>query len=88
MSAGKRFREALEDILWRMENGTNRNFGQNKLVNEFNDWINNAVGAVMFINIRSAMLQTLSTFNFVNWGDNNPMKAAFGGSANLEGQKF
>ena len=73
---GTNFREALEDILWRMENGTNRNFGQNKLVNEFNDWINNAVGAVMFINIRSAMLQTLSTFNFVNWGDNNPMKAA------------
>jgi len=30
----------------------------------------------MFFNTRSAILQTLSTFNFINWGDNNPIKAA------------
>jgi len=30
----------------------------------------------MFFNTRSALLQTLSTVNFINWGDNNPMAAA------------
>ena len=72
---GTDFRESLEDILFRMENGTNRNFGSNKTVNNFMDWINNSVGAVMFINMRSAVLQTLSTVNFINWGDNNIMAA-------------
>ena len=73
---GNDFRESLEDMLWRMENGTNRSFGKNALVNEFMDWINNSVGAVMFINVRSATLQSISIINFLNWSDNNPMAAA------------
>ena len=73
---GTDFREALEDMLWRMENGTNRKFGNNKLVNRFSDWVNNSVGAIMFFNMRSAVLQTISMVNFVNWSDNNPLKAA------------
>ena len=73
---GANFREALQDILYRMENGTNRTFGKNRLVNTWSNWINNSVGAIMFFNMRSALLQTLSTVNFVNWTDNNPMKAA------------
>ena len=34
----------------------------------------------MFLNARSAVLQTISAANFVNWSDNNPLKAgkAFG----------
>ena len=72
---GTRFREALEDILYRMENGTNRNFGQNRLVNGFMNWTNNSVGAIMFFNSRSAILQTISSINYVNWSDNNPLKA-------------
>jgi hypothetical protein len=72
---GSDFRSALEDILWRMENGTNRKFGQNKLVNQFSNWVNNSVGAIMFFNMRSAVLQTISMFNFINWSDNNPLKA-------------
>ena len=71
---GSDFRSALEDILWRMENGTNRKFGNNKLVNQFSSWVNNSVGAIMFFNMRSAVLQTISMFNFVNWSDNNPIK--------------
>ena len=59
-----------------MENGTNRTFGQNKLVNEFTDWINNSVGTIMFLNARSAVLQTISSINFINWSDNNPLKVA------------
>ena len=73
---GSRFREALTDILWRMENGTNRAFGTGRLTNQFSNWVNNSVGAIMFLNARSAVLQTLSTVNFVNWSDNNPAKAA------------
>ena len=30
----------------------------------------------MFFNIRSAVLQTISFANFINWTDNNPLKAA------------
>ena len=73
---GTDWRNAFEDIIYRMENGTNRNFGNNKLVNEFQNWVNNSVGAVMFFNIRSAVLQTISFANFINWSDNNPLKVA------------
>ncbi len=72
---GTRFREALTDMLWRMENGTNRAFGNNRLTNRFANWVNNSVGAIMFFNMRSAALQTLSTVNFVNWSDNNILAA-------------
>ena len=73
---GRGYRDALEDILWRMENGTNRVKSQYKMVNNFMDWVNGSIGATMFVNIRSAALQTLSTVNFINWHDNNPVKAA------------
>jgi len=73
---GAKFRNALEDMLWRMENGTNRNFGDNALTNRFANWVNNSVGAIMFFNARSAVLQTLSTANFINWDFNNPLRAA------------
>ena len=73
---GRKFRQALEDILWRMENGTNRNFGDNKMVNDFQNWLNGSVAAVMFVNIRSSILQTLSTVNFINWDDNNIFAAS------------
>ena len=67
---GSRFRNALEDSLYRMENGTNRskdrNYGQS-----WTNWVNGSVGAIMFFNARSAVLQTLSTVNFINFQDNN-----------------
>ena len=66
---------ALKDIIWRMKNGTNRTSGMNKNVNRFNTWVNNSIGAIMFFNRRSALLQTLSTVNFINWSDNNIIKA-------------
>jgi hypothetical protein len=73
---GNKFREALEDILYRMENGTNRPTGSSRLTNNFMNWINNSTGAIMFFNMRSALLQTLSTTNYINWAENNPLKAA------------
>jgi hypothetical protein len=73
---GADFRDALENMLYRMRTGSNRAQGSDKVVNSFMDWINGSVGAVMFFNTRSAVLQTLSTFNFINWNDNNIFKAA------------
>ena len=73
---GKNFREALEDMLYRIESGTNRSFGQNRIVNRFMNWLNGSIGVTMFFNARSAVLQTLSTVNFINWEDNNMIAAA------------
>ena len=73
---GSGFRDALENILYRMETGTNRTVGNDKTVNKFINWVNGSVGAIMFLNIRSAALQTISTVNFINWGDNNIFKAS------------
>ena len=73
---GPEFVEALKDMLYRMENGNNRPTGQNGQVNKWLNWVSNSIGAIMFFNTRSALLQTLSTANFINWGDNNPIKAA------------
>ena len=73
---GTRYREALEDILFRMEYGRKREQGSNRLVNAFNNWANQSVGAIMFFNMRSALLQTISSINFINWSDNNPLKAS------------
>ena len=73
---GSKFREALEDILYRMETGRNRPTGGGRLMNTYMNWVNNSVGAIMFFNMRSALLQTISATNFINWSDNNPLKAA------------
>jgi hypothetical protein len=73
---GDNFVEALQDMLYRIKTGSNRPAGNNRIVNKFLDWINGSVGATMFFNARSAVLQTLSTVNFINFGDNNIFKAA------------
>ena len=73
---GNSFRYALDNILYRMENGTNRMVGDDKVVNWFTNWINNSVGAIMFFNMRSSLLQTMSTVNFINWSDNNLFEAS------------
>jgi len=75
-SFGDNYVEALEDMLYRMKTGRNRPSGANKLTNNFMNWVNDSVGTIMFFNTRSALLQTLSTVNFINWGDNNPVAAA------------
>ena len=72
---GTRWREAIEDSLRRMKSGSNRPPGGNRATDGILDWLNNSVGAVMFLNTRSALLQTISAVNFINWGDNNIVKA-------------
>jgi len=74
---GTRHKKAIIDSLYAMTNGTNRaaktDDGQ---VGAWLNWVNNSTGAIMFLNVRSAVLQTLSATNFINWSDNNPLKAA------------
>ena len=72
---GDGYVDALENILERMKTGSNRARSNNKIVNNITDWINNSVGAIMFFNARSAVLQTLSAVNFINFSDNNILKA-------------
>ena len=72
---GQNYIDALEDILHRMKTGRNRKFGTTKAERTFMDWTNNSVGAIMFFNARSAVLQTLSAVNFINFSDNNPINA-------------
>jgi len=73
---GSNFREALEDILYRMEHGGNKSRGAGRLLNNFTSWIHGSIGTTMFFNARSAVLQMISNVNFINWSDNNMMQAA------------
>jgi len=73
---GDNYLEALSDVLYRMKTGRARPAGANRLTNQFVNWINDSVGAIMFFNTRSALLQQLSFVNFINFSDNNPLKAA------------
>ena len=72
---GKPYRNALENILRRMKTGRNKPFESDSLAGRFTNWLNNSVGAIMFFNTRSAVLQLLSSINFVNFSDNNPLMA-------------
>ena len=73
---GTNVRIALEDSLYRMKNGKNRPEGSDRLTNVWMNWINGATAAIMFFNGRSALLQTISSTNYLNWNDNNPLAAA------------
>ena len=72
---GKATRSAIEDSIYAMKTGSNRTQGQNAINNKWLNWVNNSVGTIMFFNRRSAVLQLLSATNFINWSDNNVLKA-------------
>ena len=71
---GANYREAMVDMLKRMETGRNTSSGSDRLAARFTDWLTNSVGAIMFFNTRSAVLQTISAVNFINFSDNNVLK--------------
>jgi len=76
---GIKYREALENSLARIKAGKNRLFfnsdSGSALENRVLDYINNSTGAIMFFNTRSAVLQTISAANFLNFKENNPLAA-------------
>jgi hypothetical protein len=71
---GTNYRSALEDSLFRMKNGSNQT-STDKFSGAFVNWIANANGTIMFLNTRSAILQTIAATNYLNWTDNNPVAA-------------
>jgi len=76
---GSKWVEAMRDSLRRMKTGSNRPVfvgSGARQVNEMLDWLNASVGNVMFLNMRSGLLQLISNVNFINWGDNNIYNAA------------
>ncbi len=73
---GPKYVEALRDTLRRMKSGSNRPLGGSRVVNQVLDWLNNSVGAIMFLNTRSAVLQTLSAVNFIGVGNNSLLNSA------------
>ena len=71
---GTPFREALEDMLYRIKTGINRPKGSSAKPNMFMNWLNASVSGVMFFNTRSSILQQMSIVNYMNWSFNNPIK--------------
>jgi len=72
---GPEYVDVLKRTLARMKSGRNRFNSGSKAIDNLLDWLNNSVGVIMFLNTRSAVLQTISTVNYINWSDNNPLKA-------------
>ena len=72
---GKPYRKAMENMLQRMKSGRNRNFQGDTLTGRVTDWLTGSIGTIMFFNTRSALLQTISSINFVNFTDNNILAA-------------
>mgnify|MGYP003630307099 CR=1 FL=1 len=72
---GERYVESLDNMLYRMEFGGNKK-KVSRIESNWNTWVNNSVGAIMFFNFRSATLQTISAANFVDLENNTPYKAA------------
>lgn len=68
---GKDFVKNLKEVLRRMKSGSNRPLNMDDSASAMLDYINGSVGTIMFLNVRSAVLQTISSVNFLNWHDNN-----------------
>jgi len=68
---GKNYRSSMEGILKKMETGKNRGNNADKFSGKLVDWLTGSIGVTMFFNTRSAVLQTISSFNYLNFKDNN-----------------
>ena len=74
-SYGKDFTDNFKQLTKRMETGKARPENIGKIAQKGLDWINGSVGVIMWMNTRSAVLQTVSAVNYVNWSDNNVLAA-------------
>jgi len=73
---GPKWRESIDDMLYRMESGRTRRRDLGRIGNNVMDYLNGSVGTIMSLNTRSAALQLISTVNFINHAENNPLAAA------------
>jgi len=72
---GKSYVTALKDSLRRMRTGRNSTPTNNNVTDGIVRWLNAAVGNIMFLNRRSAVLQLISFTNFINFEGNNLYQA-------------
>jgi hypothetical protein len=73
---GTRWRENIEDMFDRMETGRTRSLKLDRGSSAMMNYLNGGIGTIMNFNTRSAALQTISTLNFLNMRENNPISAA------------
>ena len=73
---GTRWRENIEDMFDRMETGRTRSLKLDRGSSAMMNYLNGGIGTIMNFNTRSAALQTISTLNFLNMRENNPLSAA------------
>jgi len=73
---GPKWRSAMDNMLYRMETGTTKPKNLGRIGNGVMNYLNGSVGTIMNFNTRSAALQTISTINFLNMRENNPIAAA------------
>mgnify|MGYP003131945278 CR=1 FL=1 len=73
---GTRWRENIVDMFDRMETGRTRSITTDRGSMAMMNYLNGSVGTIMNFNTRSAALQTISTVNFLNMRENNPIAAA------------
>ena len=73
---GKDWRDNIEDMFQRMETGRSRSEQLTGITGDVINYFNGSIGAIMNLNTRSAVLQLISTANFVNMDFNNPARAA------------
>ena len=71
---GNDYVDNLENMLYRMEFGRKKT-QPGRIETAWSNWVNNSVGAIMFLNMRSASLQLVSAFNYIGFGDNNIINA-------------
>lgn len=72
---GNTWVESMENMLRTMKSGNNFT-DIDYITSKYMGWVRGSIGTIMFLNTRSAMLQLLSTGNYINWSDNNFVKAA------------
>ena len=72
---GTNWRTNMEDMLDRMETGRTRSANLGEGGAAIMNYLNGSVGTIMNLNTRSAMLQLISSVNFVNHSFNNPLAA-------------
>ena len=73
---GTEWRENIEDMFDRMETGRTRSLKMDRGSAAMMNYLNGGIGTIMNFNTRSAVLQTISTTNFLNMRENNPIAAA------------
>ena len=73
---GPKWRSAMDNMLYRMETGTTKPKNLGRIGNGVMNYLNGSVGTIMNLNTRSATLQLISTVNFINHAENNPLRAA------------